>query len=53
MIRRAAILLGVPVLLAVAFAIPLGLWRGEYQWLCAGVDWQRLSMRIEGLGKRV
>lgn len=37
MIRRAAILLGVPVLLVVAVAIPLGLWRGEYQWLCAGV----------------
>lgn len=37
MIRRAAILLGVPVLLAVAVAIPLGMWRGEYQWLCAGV----------------
>lgn len=37
MIRRAAILLGVPVLLAAAFAIPLGLWRGEYQWLCAAV----------------
>ena len=25
----------------------------QFQWLCAGVDWQRLSMRIEGLGKRV
>ncbi len=37
MIRRAAILLGVPLLLAVLLAVPLGLWRGEYQWLCAGV----------------
>ena len=37
MIRRAAILLGVPVLLAAAVAVPLGVWRGEYQWLCAGV----------------
>lgn len=25
----------------------------QFQWLCAGVDWQRLSRRIEGLGKRV
>lgn len=37
MIRRAAILLGVPLGLSALFAIPLGLWRGEYQWLCAGV----------------
>ena len=37
MIRRAAILLGVPILLAAVLAIPLGLWRGEYQWLCAGI----------------
>ncbi len=37
MIRRAAILLGVPTLLAAVLAIPLGLWRGEYQWLCAGI----------------
>ncbi len=37
MIRRAAILLGVPVGLVALFAIPLGLWRGEYQWLCAAV----------------
>lgn len=37
MIRRAVILLGVPFALAVMIAIPLGLWRGEYQWLCAGV----------------
>jgi len=36
-IRRAVILLGVPFALAVMIAIPLGLWRGEYQWLCAGV----------------
>jgi len=35
--RRAAILLGVPVLLALAVAVPLGLWRGWYQWLCAVV----------------
>lgn len=25
----------------------------QFQWLCAGVDWQRLSMSLEGLGKRV
>ncbi len=25
----------------------------EFQWLCAGVEWQRLSVRLEGLGKRV
>ena len=37
MIRRTAILLGVPVLLVAAVAVPLGLWRGEYQWLCAGI----------------
>lgn len=38
MIQRAAILLGVPVLLAALVALPLGLWRdGEFQWLCAGV----------------
>jgi hypothetical protein len=36
-IRRAAILLGVPVLLVGAAAVPLGLWRGSYQWLCAAV----------------
>ena len=35
--RQAAILLGVPVLLAVLGAVPLGLWRGSYQWLCAAV----------------
>ena len=37
MIRRAAILIGVPVLLALLAAVPLAMWRGEYQWLCAGV----------------
>ncbi len=25
----------------------------QFAWLCAGVDWQRLSMRIEGLPKSV
>lgn len=35
--RRAAILLVVPVVLAALVAVPLGLWRGEYQWLCAAV----------------
>jgi hypothetical protein len=35
--RRAAILAGVPLLLAVLVAVPLGLWRGSYQWLCAAV----------------
>jgi hypothetical protein len=37
LIRRAAILLGVPGLFAVLVAVPLGWWRGDYQWLCAGV----------------
>jgi hypothetical protein len=36
-IRRAIVLLGVPVLLAGVAAVPLGLWRGPYQWLCAAV----------------
>lgn len=37
MIRRAAILIGVPVVLVVLIAYPVGLWKGEYQWLCAAV----------------
>ena len=37
MIRRAAFLLGIPMLIAALVAVPLGLWRGPYQWLCAGV----------------
>ena len=37
MIRGTAILLGVPTALAALVAIPLGLWKGEYQWLCAAV----------------
>lgn len=37
MTRRAAILLGVPLAVIGLFAVPLGLWRGPYQWLCAGV----------------
>jgi hypothetical protein len=36
-IRQAAILLGVPVGCALLVAVPMGLWRGEYQWLCAAV----------------
>jgi hypothetical protein len=36
-IRRAALLLGVPVLAAALVAVPLGLWRGPHQWLCAAV----------------
>jgi hypothetical protein len=36
-IRNGLILLGVPVLLATVVAVPAGLWRGEYQWLCAAV----------------
>jgi hypothetical protein len=35
--RQATILVCVPVLLALLAAVPLGLWRGSYQWLCAGV----------------
>lgn len=37
MTHRAAILIGVPVLIVALVAFPLGLWKGEYQWLCAGV----------------
>ncbi len=37
MIRPLAVLLGVPLLLAALFAVPLTLWRGNYQLLCAGV----------------
>lgn len=37
MIRQGAILLSVPVALTSLVAVPLGLWRGEYQWLCAAV----------------
>jgi hypothetical protein len=36
-IRPVAILLGVPVALTVLLAVPLGVWKGHYQWLCAGV----------------
>jgi hypothetical protein len=36
-IRRAAILVGVPVVGAALVAVPLSLWRGEYQGLCAAV----------------
>jgi hypothetical protein len=35
--RQATILVCVPVLLAVMAAVPLGLWRGSHQWLCAAV----------------
>lgn len=37
MIRQATILLFTPVLLLSIAAIPLGLWRGSYQWLCFAV----------------
>jgi spore maturation protein SpmB len=36
-IRQAAILFGVPVVIAVLVAVPLAQWRGSYQWLCAAV----------------
>lgn len=35
--RRAAVLLGVPVLLAAIVAVPLGMWRGPHHWLAAAV----------------
>jgi len=35
--RRAAVLVGVPVLLAAAVAVPLGLWRGTHHLLTAAV----------------
>lgn len=34
---RQAVLLGVPVVLTLAVAVPLGFWRGSYHWLCAAV----------------
>ena len=37
MIRRAAILLGVLVLLAALVAVPMWWWRGDYQLLCAAI----------------
>lgn len=30
-------MLGVPLVLAALVAVPLGAWKGEYQWLCAAV----------------
>jgi hypothetical protein len=36
-IRRAAILFCIPVLLAALVAGPLGMWRGGYQLLCAAI----------------
>jgi hypothetical protein len=36
-IRRALLLVGLPVGLAALVAVPLGLERGSYQWLCAAV----------------
>jgi hypothetical protein len=36
-VRRVAILLGVPVLLALVVAMGLWLWRGDYQLLCAAI----------------
>jgi hypothetical protein len=36
-IRRAGIMLGVPLVFSALVAVPLGLWKGEYQWLCAAV----------------
>jgi hypothetical protein len=35
--RSVAILISVTVALTVLVAVPLGLWKGTYQWLCAGV----------------
>ena len=37
MVRQAAILLGMPILIIGIVAVPLGLLRGSYQWLCSGV----------------
>jgi hypothetical protein len=36
-IRRALLLVGITLGLAAAVAVPLGWWRGPYQWLCAAV----------------
>jgi hypothetical protein len=35
--RQAAVLLGLPIFVALMVAVPLGAWRGSYQWLCAAV----------------
>jgi len=35
--RRVLLLVGLPVGLAAVVAVPLGLWLGPYQWLCAAV----------------
>ncbi|MBA4188169.1 MAG: hypothetical protein C0467_09145 [Planctomycetaceae bacterium] len=37
MIRQIAILLGAPLIVAVAIATPLAQWHGPYHWLCAAV----------------
>lgn len=37
MIRRVVALIGVPVIVALVVALPLGLWRGPHHWLCATV----------------
>ena len=37
MTRRAAMLVGLPVLLVGLAAVPLGVWRGPHQWVCAAV----------------
>jgi len=36
-IRQAMTLIGVPVVIVALVAFPVGLWKGEYQWLCAAV----------------
>jgi hypothetical protein len=36
-IRRLAVLVGASTGTVAVVAVPMGLWRGEYQWLCAGV----------------
>ncbi len=37
MIRRVAILLGVPLVIVALAAVPMGMVKGEYQWLCAAI----------------
>ncbi len=37
MIRRAAILVSIPVIIAALITVPLGVWKGDHHWLCAAV----------------
>jgi hypothetical protein len=42
--RQAALMLGLPLVMTVVIATPLGLWLGSYQWLCASVAFALVVM---------